>query len=402
MIVLVINCGSSSIKYQLYDMPEKKVLAKGIVERIGLEKGLLTHKVGDGKNTFEREIPDHKVGMRLILETLVNPEYGVIKDIQEIKAVGHRVVHGGECYSGSVLINEEVINGIEEVSPLAPLHNPANLTGIRAAAAALPGVPMVAVFDTAFHQSIPEHAYLYPLPYNLYKEHKIRKYGFHGTSHHYVTRRTAYLLGIPEHTINLIVCHLGNGGSITAVQNGRSIDTTMGMTPLAGIMMGTRCGDVDPAIVFYLLDQGICKDYKDVDTLFNKKSGILGISEKTSDMRDIEDAAEKEGPRSRAQLVLDMFSYHVSLYIGAYMAVLPRVDAIAFTGGIGENGPVIRWGATRNLGHMGIHLDPIKNKETWRGKEGEISSPASKVKVMVVPTDEEGFIASDTYRLVMN
>lgn len=402
MIVLVINCGSSSIKYQLYDMPEKKVLAKGIVERIGLEKGLLTHKVGETKHTFEKVIGDHRVGMKLILDTLINPEHGVIKDILEIKAVGHRVVHGGERYSGSVLINEDVIGGIEEVSALAPLHNPANLTGIRAAASALPGVPMVAVFDTAFHQSIPEHAYLYPLPYELYKKYKIRKYGFHGTSHHYVTRRTANLLGIPEHTINLIICHLGNGGSITAVQNGKSIDTTMGLTPLAGIMMGTRCGDVDPAIVFYLIDQGICKDYKEVDELFNKKSGILGISETTSDMRDIEDAAEKEGPTSRAQLVLDMFAYHVSLYIGAYMAVLPRVDAIAFTGGIGENGPIIRWGACRNLGHMGIHLDPIKNKVTWRGKEGEISSPSSKVKVMVVPTDEEGFIASDTYRLVTN
>lgn len=402
MIVLVINCGSSSIKYQLFDMPEKKVLAKGIVERIGLEKGLLTHKVGDAKYTFEKAIPNHTVGMTLILEALVNEEHGVIKNIQEIKAVGHRVVHGGEKYSGSVVITADVVTGIEEVAALAPLHNPANLTGIRAAGEALPGVPMVAVFDTAFHHSIPEHAYLYPLPYDLYKSHKIRKYGFHGTSHHYVTRRTAHLLGIPEHTINLIICHLGNGGSITAVQNGKSVDTTMGLTPLAGVMMGTRCGDIDPAITFYLLDQGICKDYKEVDTLFNKKSGILGISEKTSDMRDIEDAAEKEGPQSRAQLVLDMFSYRVSLYLGAYMAVLPRVDAIAFTGGIGENGPIIRWGATRNLGHMGITLDPIKNKNTWRGAEGEISSVSSRVKVMVVPTDEEGFIASDTYRLVAN
>ncbi len=402
MIVLVINCGSSSIKYQLFDMPSKKVLAKGIIERIGLETGNLTHKVEDSKYSFEREIPDHKVGMKLILETLVDKEHGVIKDIHDIKAAGHRVVHGGERYSGSVIINEDVIKGIEEVSDLAPLHNPANLVGIRAAMDALPGVPMVAVFDTAFHQTIPQHAYLYPLPYKLYKEHKIRKYGFHGTSHHFVTRRTAELLGVPEHTINCIVCHLGNGGSITAVQNGKSIDTTMGMTPLAGVMMGTRCGDVDPAIAFYLIDQGICKDYKEVDNLMNKQSGILGVSEITSDMRDIEDGAAEKGPKSREQLVLDMFSYRVSLYIGAYMAILPRVDAIAFTGGIGENGPIIRWGACLNLANIGIRLDPIKNKETWRGKEGEISSSESRVKVMVVPTDEEGFIASDTYSLVAN
>lgn len=402
MIVLVINCGSSSIKYQLFKMPEKQVVAKGIVERIGLERGLLTHKVGDHKHTFEKIIPDHRVGMNLILEALINSEHGVIKQITDIKAVGHRVVHGGEKYNTSAIITEEVIRGIEDVADLAPLHNPANLVGIRAAMDALPGVPMVAVFDTAFHQTIPQHAYLYPLPYALYEQHKIRKYGFHGTSHHYVTRRTAHLLGIPEHTINLIVCHLGNGGSITAVQNGKSVDTTMGLTPLAGVMMGTRCGDIDPAIAFYLLDQGICKDYKEVDELFNKKSGILGVSEKTSDMRDIEDAAERDGPKSRAQLVLDMFAYRVSLYIGAYMAILPRVDAIAFTGGIGENGPITRWGALNNLSNLGIYLDPIKNKETWRGKEGEISTPHSTVKVMVVPTDEEGFIASDTYKLVAN
>ncbi len=402
MIVLVINCGSSSIKYQLFDMPEKKVLAKGMVERIGLEKGILNHKVGDAKNTFEREIPDHKIGMKLILDTLIHPEYGVIKNIQEIKAVGHRVVHGGEKYSGSVEINEEVLAGIDEVSALAPLHNPANMTGIRAAGAALPGVPMVAVFDTAFHQSIPEHAYLYPLPYNLYKEHKIRKYGFHGTSHHYVTRRTAHLLGIPEHTINMIICHLGNGGSVTAVQNGKSVDTSMGLTPLAGIMMGTRCGDIDPAITFYLLEQGICKDYKEVDTLFNKKSGLLGVFEKSSDLREVRDAASAEGPRSRAQLVLDMFCYRVTLYVGAYMAVLPRVDAIAFTGGIGENAAVVRWGVCRTLGNLGITLDPIKNAAAGGGWEGDIANAASRTKVMVVPTDEEGFIASDTYRLVTN
>lgn len=400
MIVLVINCGSSSIKYQLFDMPQNKVLAKGIIERIGLEMGSLTHKVEDHKHTFEKPIPDHKTGMKLILDALVNPEHGVIKDIHEIKAAGHRVVHGGEKYSSSVVIDDEVITGIEEVADLAPLHNPPNLVGIRAAMEALPGVPMVAVFDTAFHQSIPKHAFLYALPYSLYKEHKVRKYGFHGTSHHYVTRRTANLLGIPEHQINLITCHLGNGGSITAVQNGKSIDTTMGMTPLPGVVMGTRSGDIDPAIVFYLLEKGICKDYKEVDTMLNKKSGLMGISEYTSDMRDLEAAAEKKGPSSHEQLALDVFDYRVALYIGSYMAILPRVDAIVFTGGIGENGPLTRWAACKNLANIGVQLDPIKNKETWRGKEGEISSPASSVKVMVVPTDEEGFIASDTYKLV--
>ena len=336
MIVLVINCGSSSIKYQVFDMPEKKVLAKGLIDRIGLESGSLTHKVEDTKHQFEKAIPDHNVGMQLILAALVDPEHGVIKDIHEIKAVGHRVVHGGEQYNTSVVIDDEVIKGIESVTDLAPLHNPANLIGIKAVREALgDDVKMVAVFDTAFHQTLPEHAYLYPIPYKLYTENKVRKYGFHGTSHNFVTRKTASLLGIPEHQVNLIVCHLGNGGSITAVKNGKSIDTTMGMTPLAGVMMGTRSGDIDPAIPFYLLEKGICKDFHEVDTMLNKQSGIMGISEKTSDMRDIEEDAEQNGPKSRGQLVLDMFSYRVKKFIGAYMAVLDRVDAIAFTGGIG-------------------------------------------------------------------
>ena len=401
MIVLVINCGSSSIKYQVFDMPEKKVLAKGLVERIGLDEGLLTHKVKDTKHQFEKKIPDHTVGMELILAALTDPEHGVIKDIHEIKAVGHRVVHGGERYNTSVVIDDEVIKGIEDVADLAPLHNPPNLIGIEAIKKALGNeVKMVAVFDTAFHQTLPEHAFLYPLPYKLYKEHKIRKYGFHGTSHHFVTRKTASLLGIPEHQVNLIICHLGNGGSITAVKNGKSIDTTMGLTPLAGVMMGTRCGDIDPAIAFYLLEKGVCKDYREVDAMFNKESGILGVSEKTSDMRDIEDDAAEQGPESRAQLVLDLFSYRVKKFIGSYMAVLGRVDAIAFTGGIGENGPIIRWSACDTLGSLGVKLDPIKNNSMFRGKEGDISAPDSATKVMVIATDEEGFIASDTYRLV--
>ena len=401
MIVLVINCGSSSIKYQVFDMPEKKVLAKGLVERIGLEDGLLTHKVKDTKHQFEKKIPDHTVGMELILAALTDADHGVIKDIHEIKAVGHRVVHGGESYNSSVIIDDEVIQGIEDVADLAPLHNPPNLIGIKAVREALGNdVKMVAVFDTAFHQTLPEHAFLYPLPYSLYKEHKVRKYGFHGTSHQFVTRKTAGLLGIPEHQVNLIICHLGNGGSITAVKNGKSIDTTMGLTPLAGVMMGTRCGDIDPAIAFYLLEKGICKDFHEVDVMFNKQSGILGVSEKTSDMRDIEEMAEEEGPESRAQLVLDLFSYRVKKFIGSYMAILGRVDAIAFTGGIGENGPIIRWSACDTLNTLGVKIDPLKNNSMFRGKEGDISAPDSTTKIMVIATDEEGFIASDTYRLV--
>ncbi len=401
MIILVINCGSSSIKYQVFDMPEKKVLAKGLVDRIGLEEGSLTHKVKDTKHQFEKKIPDHKIGMQLILDALVDDDHGVIKDIHEIKAVGHRVVHGGERYNSSVVIDDEVVQGIEEVADLAPLHNPPNLIGIKAVKEALgDNVKIVAVFDTAFHQTLPKHAFLYPLPYNLYKEYKIRKYGFHGTSHHFVTRKTAGLLGIPEHQVNLIICHLGNGGSITAVKNGKSIDTTMGLTPLAGVMMGTRCGDIDPAIAFYLLEKKICKDYYEVDNMFNKQSGILGVSEKTSDMRDIEEDAEENGPESRGQLVLDLFSYRVKKFIGSYMAVLGRVDAIAFTGGIGENGPIIRWAACDTLANLGVKIDPIKNRDMWRGAEGDISAADSTVKVMVVATDEEGFIASDTYRLV--
>ncbi|GHS91230.1 acetate kinase [Planctomycetales bacterium] len=399
MLVLVINCGSSSIKYQLFDMPTKKVLAKGLVERIGLPKAILTHKVGDNKNVFERDIPNHEVGMQLILDTLVGAECGVIKNIAEIKAAGHRVVHGGEKYNSSVAIDDEVIRGIEAVADLAPLHNPPNLVGIRAAQKALPGVPQVAVFDTAFHQTIPPRAYLYALPYELYEKHQVRRYGFHGTSHAYVTGRAAELLGIPRHQINLITCHLGNGGSITAVKEGRSIDTSMGMTPLAGVVMGTRSGDLDPAIAFYLLEKGVYKDYHEVDRVFNKESGLKGVSGGKSDMRDLHAGAVENGENSREQLALDIFDYRVTAYIGAYLTLLPRLDALVFTGGIGENDAATRWSIVKNLAHLNLTIDPIRNRETVGGREGEISSATSGTKVMVVPTDEEGFIAADTYRL---
>lgn len=399
MIVLVINCGSSSIKYQLFEMNHKTVLAKGIVERIGLEAPNLVHKVDGRKHEVEVNASNHQEGMAVILQTLTDEKVGVIKSIDEIRAVGHRVVHGGERYSGSVVIDEKVIDAIRDVSDLAPLHNPANLTGIEAARKAMPEVPMVAVFDTAFHQTIPPHAYLYAVPYSLYEKYKVRKYGFHGTSHAFVTRRCAELLGIPVHKINLVTCHLGNGGSITCVREGKSIDTTMGMTPLPGVVMGTRCGDIDPAIIFYLLGKEEFGDYHDIDNLLNKKSGLLGISECTSDHRDLEDMAAAEGPESRAALALEIFNYRVSMYIGAYMAVLPRVDAIVFTGGIGENGPPVRWDACRNLTNLGISVDPIKNNETTKGKEGDVSAPQSQVKVMVIPTDEEGYIADETVAL---
>ncbi len=399
MIVLVINCGSSSIKYQLYKMPEQKVLAKGIIERIGIDGSKLTHKVDDEKHVFEENVPNHEIGMGLILKTLTDPSVGVLKDITEIKAVGHRVVHGGEKYSGSVIIDDDVQKVIEEMSDLAPLHNPPNLTGIRAAQQALPGVPNVAVFDTAFHQSLPREAYLYAIPYELYEKHAIRKYGFHGTSHAYVTRRAAELLDRPLHQVNLVTCHLGNGASICCVKEGKSVDTSMGLTPLAGVSMGTRSGDVDPAIMFFLLKKGICKTPEEVDELLNKKSGMLGTSGITSDMRDLEEIAAKEGRDSRAQLALDIFDYRITFYIGAYMAILPSVDAIVFTGGIGENGFLSRSVVCSTLGNLGIDFDEQVNRSMMRGKEGFISKLGSAVKVMVIPTDEEGYIASETFDL---
>ena len=423
MIVLVINCGSSSLKYQLYDMPSLRVLARGLVEKIGDEGSVMTHRRGDGKISVVRPIPTHREAARLVLDTLICREQGVLGDVREIGAVGHRVVHGGEAYSGSVRIDPQVIEVIEGMSELAPLHNPPNLMGIHAVQAVLPGVPMAAVFDTAYHQTIPKKAYLYPLPYEYYEKYRIRKYGFHGTSHQYVARRAAELLGRPANAVNLIVCHLGNGASITAVRNGESIDTTMGFTPLAGLMMGTRTGDIDPSVPLYLLRTapGLVWNLHDGDSsaapslprkesesgsldklndLLNKESGLKGVSGASNDMRELQAIVDREGPSSRAALAIDMFVYRVKCFVGMYFAVLGRVDAVIFTAGIGENDRMVRGLALADLREsLGIEVDAEKNDSAKGGFEGDISTEASRVRVLVVPTDEEGFIASEAYRL---
>ncbi|MEZ6190778.1 MAG: acetate kinase [Phycisphaerales bacterium] len=358
MKVLVVNCGSSSIKYQLFDMPGQKVLSKGIVERIGETGAVLQHQYEDKSHRLEGEIRNHEEGIALILETLLSPENGVLKDISEIKAVGHRVVHGGEAFTGSVVINDEVIASIEKVADLAPLHNPPNLTGIRAAMHEMPGVPQIACFDTAFHTTIPKVAYMYALPYELYEKFGIRRYGFHGTSHRWVARRAAEMLGRHKYDINCITCHLGNGSSIAAVRNGKSVDTSMGLTPLEGVVMGTRTGDFDPAILFYLADKGY--SVADLNTLCNKKSGVLGLSGSSNDMRTLTDKAGAGD--ERAQLALDVFAYRIKKYIGAYTAVLGKLDAVIFTGGIGENAAGIRAAICSDLGQIGIELDESRNK----------------------------------------
>jgi acetate kinase len=391
MIVLVVNCGSSSIKYQLFDMPEQRVIAKGLVERIGNEGSALVYEHDGGKSTIEQAIPDHDAGVELILKALVSPEGGVIKDIGEIKAVGHRVVHGGEAFTGSVLINDEVIASIEKVADLAPLHNPPNLTGIRAAQHAMPSVPQIACFDTAFHNTIPQVAYMYALPYELYEKFGIRRYGFHGTSHRWVARRAAEMLGKHKYGINCITCHLGNGSSIAAVKDGKSVDTSMGLTPLEGVAMGTRTGDFDPAILFYLSDKGY--SVADLNKLCNKQSGVLGLSGSSNDMRTLGEKAAAGD--ERAQLALDVFAYRVKKYIGTYTAVLGKLDAVVFTGGIGENAADIRAAICSDLDQIGIELDGVINKSV--SGEAKISSASSRVAVLVIPTNEEAAIAIDTY-----
>jgi len=394
MIVLVVNCGSSSIKYQLFDMPEQRVIAKGQVERIGNDGSALVYEHDGEKKTFEQPVPDHDAGVELILKALVDPDGGVIKDTGEIKAVGHRVVHGGEAFTGSVLINDEVIASIEKVADLAPLHNPPNLTGIRAAQHAMPSVPQIACFDTAFHNTIPQVAYMYALPYELYEKFGIRRYGFHGTSHRWVARRAAEMLGKHKYGINCITCHLGNGSSIAAVKDGKSVDTSMGLTPLEGVVMGTRTGDFDPAILFYLADKGY--SVADLNTLCNKKSGVLGLSGSSNDMRTLgEKAADGD---KRAQLALDVFAYRVKKYIGAYTAVLGRLDAVIFTGGIGENATDVRAAICGELDQIGIELDPALNQNAV-GSGIKISTGASRVQVLVIPTNEEVAIAIDTYEM---
>jgi len=393
--ILVINCGSSSLKYQLLEMEQETLLAKGLVERIGQQEGRHVAVV-PGHDPVDRTlpVPDHEAGIRIVMESLTDAETGVIGSFDEIHAVGHRVVHAGEKYAGSVIITQDVVDALEECIPLAPLHNPPNITGILAARAVLPDVPMVGVFDTAFHQTMPPHAYVYPLPYRMYEEHKIRRYGFHGTSHRYVTLRTAQILEMPVEQLNLITCHLGNGASVAAVKGGRSIDTSMGFTPLEGLMMGTRCGDIDPAIAGYL-ERNKGMTLEEIDALFNKQSGLLGISGLSSDLRDVE--REYANGHERAKLALEIYAYHIRKYIGAYAVALGRVDALVFTAGVGENDSLVREWACRGLEIIGAELDPFKN--ATRRDEAMISKLSSRIAIMIVPTNEELMIARDTASL---
>lgn len=396
MKVLVINCGSSSLKYQLIDMENEGVLAQGLVERIGIQGSILTQKVNGEKYIIEEPMESHKDAIRLVLEALVDENHGVIKNMNEISAVGHRVVHGGEKYSKSVLVNDEVMAYLEECVKLAPLHNRPNIIGIEACKALMPNTPMAVVFDTAFHGTMPKEAYSYALPYELYKEHGIRKYGFHGTSHKYVSGKVAEVLGKDIKDLKIVTCHLGNGVSLTAVKDGKSIDTTMGFTPLAGMPMGTRSGDIDPAIVIYLIKElGYSVD--EVNEILNKKSGILGISGLSSDFRDVRDAAYNKGDE-RSLLAIDIYTYRIRTQIGAYAAAMGGLDVIVFTAGIGENADMIREGCLKNLEFLGVELDKERNKQN--GEIAEISKDGSKVKVFVIPTNEELMIAKETIELL--
>ncbi len=398
MKVLVINCGSSSLKYQVLDMTNEVLLCKGLVERIGMEGSVITHeKVGMDKFKLVVPMNDHKDAIGHVLEAVQSEEHGVVKSMDEIGAVGHRVVHAGEKYAHSVLITEKVIKALEECIELAPLHNPPNLAGIAACQALMPKTPMVAVFDTAFHQTMPPESYIYAIPYEYYQKHGIRRYGFHGTSHKYVAQRAADIMNCSLDDLKIITCHLGNGASVSAIKRGKCIDTSMGFTPLEGLVMGTRSGDIDPAIVTYIrekegLEAGVANE------ILNKKSGVLGISGISSDFRDIEDAAA-EG-NERAQLALKVFAHKVRFYIGAYIAEMNGVDAIVFTAGLGENGIEMRDVICHDLGNLGIKLDLVKNKV--RGKEMVISRDDSKVKVILIPTNEELMIARDTFEITKN
>ncbi|MGM9738149.1 MAG: acetate/propionate family kinase [Candidatus Cryptobacteroides sp.] len=401
MIILVINCGSSSIKYQLLDMKNDDVydvLAKGIVEKIGLETGCLQHTAtGREKYIVDLPIPDHKVGMKLVLDTLTDPEHGVLKSLDDIEAVGHRIVHGGEYFSTSALVNEDVMKKIEICCDFAPLHNPAHLLGIRAVQAVLPSVPQVVTFDTAFHQSIPAYAYMYGLPYECYSKYRVRKYGAHGTSHQFVAEKGAKFVGLDINNSRIITCHIGNGSSITAVLNGKSVDTSMGFTPLDGVIMGTRCGSIDPNIVPYLMKKdGLTPD--EMTEIMNKKSGFLGISEASSDARDL-DALANSGDQ-KAKLALKMLTYGVIKYIGQFAAVMNGVDLIVFTGGIGEHNSRLRRRVCENFSYLGLKFDYQAN--TAFGEDAIISLPDSKVKVALITTDEEIVIARDTMHIVMS
>ena len=397
MKILVLNCGSSSIKYALYNMDDKSVMTSGGAERVGLGEAFVKVKMPDGtKKKVMHDIPEHTEGVKFIFSLLTDPEIGVIKSLDEIDAVGHRMVHGGEKFNKSVVLTDEVLKTFEECIDLAPLHNPANLKGVQAVSELMPGLPQVGVFDTAFHQTMPAHSYLYAIPYDLYEQYGVRRYGFHGTSHRYVSQRVCDYLGVKMEDKKIITCHIGNGASIAAVQNGKCVDTSMGLTPLEGLMMGTRSGDIDGGAITFI-EKKLGLDADGMSNLLNKKSGVLGITGISSDMREIEDAIEHGN--ERAKLALDMYNYRIKKYIGAYAAAMGGCDIIVFTAGVGENQCSTREAACTGLEYMGVKLDVEKNK-TIRGEEAVISTPDSKVTVCVIPTDEELMIATDTMNLL--
>ena len=397
MKILVLNCGSSSIKYKLFEMTTKEILAQGGIEKIGLKGSFLKLTLPNGEKVIlEKDIPEHTVGVEFIFQTLTSEQYGVLKSLEELDAVGHRMVHGGERFSQSVLLNKEALDAVKACNDLAPLHNPANLKGVAAVSAILPDIPQVGVFDTAFHQTMPDYAYMYAIPYELYEKYGVRRYGFHGTSHRYVSKRVCEFLGINPEGTRIITCHVGNGGSVSAIKDGKCVDTSMGLTPLEGLMMGTRSGDIDAGAVTFIMEkEGL--NPTGVSNLLNKKSGLLGISGVSSDMREIEDAIA--AGNERAILARKIYFYRLRKYIGSYAAAMGGVDVIVFTGGVGENGSPCRKQACEGLEFMGVKLDQELNEKT-RGTETVISTPDSKVKVVVIPTDEELMIATDTMNLL--
>jgi len=395
--ILVVNCGSSSIKYKLFDADSLKGVSSGLLERIGSRPAFLRHETSGASAKREVDVSNHRQGLELILRVLLEAEPKAIGSLEEIVAVGHRVVHGGDSFFESILVDEKVLEALRKWSHLAPLHNPPNIAGIEAARSLLPRVPQVAVFDTAFHQTMPETAYLYAIPFELYEKLGIRRYGFHGTSHKYVAQKAAEIIGEPIEKLRIITCHLGNGCSITAVKNGRSIDTSMGFTPLEGLVMGTRSGDIDPSIVFYLIGEGFSP--REVEDMLNKKSGLLGVSGVSNDIRDVE--REAEAGSKRARLALEIFAYRAKKYIGAYAAALGGFDVLVFTGGIGENDPLMRRMICENMGFLGLEIDEEANRSTV-GKTGVISGEQSRVRVLVIPTDEELAIAEETRKRLLN
>ena len=397
MKILVLNCGSSSIKYKLYDMENEAVLAQGGIEKIGLPGSFLKLKMPNGeKKILEKDIPEHTTGVEFIFQVLTDPEIGALKSLNELNAVGHRMVHGGEKFNKSVVLTQEVLDAFIACNDLAPLHNPANLKGVNAVSALLPEIPQVGVFDTAFHQTMPDYAYMYAIPYEMYEKYGVRRYGFHGTSHRYVSQRVCEYLGIPAEGTRIITCHVGNGGSISAVKDGKCVDTTMGLTPLEGLMMGTRSGDIDGGAITFMMEKENLTP-TDMSNLLNKKSGLAGISGVSSDMREVSNAAEQGN--KRCQLALQMYAYRIKKYVGAYAAAMGGVDVILFTGGVGENQSDIRESVCKDLKYMGVEIDTAQNKKI-HGDEATISTANSKVKVCVIPTDEELMIAKDTMALV--